>query len=210
MPSTAAEQQDAPAIAAVEVAATNEEAVSLTVPIDGADDGACAAKAREQGGGAAEGAGAAAAPSATGTSSADKWKRTRGHPLYPQLLDTLMKNSEEGLSPSVRALREPRQMEPPTEQLDSKDMTDSIDDFVKGTLHGIAQNTKAQNQNLGSLRAAGSSLLAALEQPLDKRMQAATATGPQPSQQDLKRLFMEASAKIQQNRATRGSKRARH
>ena len=210
MPSTA-EQENAPAIAAVAVAATNEEAVSLTVPIDdGADNGTCAAKAREQGGGAAEGAGAAAASSATGTSSADKWKRTRGHPLYPQLLDTLMKNSEEGLSPSVRALREPRQMEPPTEQLDSKDMTDSIDDFVKGTLHGIAQNTKAQNQNLGSLRAAGSSLLAALEQPLDKRMQAATATGPQPSQQDLKRLFMEASAKIQQNRATRGSKRARH
>eukprot|EP01045_Picozoa_sp_COSAG04_P036966 COSAG04_NODE_9229_length_884_cov_5.649682_2_plen_62_part_00 len=59
MPSAAAEQEDAPAIAAVEVAATNEDNVSLTVPIDGADDGAVDAPSQAEGG-EGEGAGAGA------------------------------------------------------------------------------------------------------------------------------------------------------
>lgn len=45
--------------------------------------------------------------------NAERWRRTRGHPLYPQLLSTLAENSLEGLPPAIAALRQPRVMESP-------------------------------------------------------------------------------------------------
>jgi hypothetical protein len=57
------------------------------------------------------------------------------------------------------------------------DITDSVDDFVKDVMHGIAENTESQRKAREELQAAGSDLLAALEQPLEQRMQEGANNG---------------------------------
>ena len=75
-----------------------------------------------------------------------------------------------------------------------------MDDFVKDVMHGIAENTESQRKAREELQVAGSDLLAALEQPLEQRMQEGASSGSmQPakrSQQDMKAMFMEATTAI--------------
>jgi hypothetical protein len=147
---------------------------------------------------------------------AKRWQRTRSHPLYPQLVRAIAENSMEGLPPDVAADRQPRVMAAPLpEQYDSADMTDSVDFFVKDKIHNIARNTEAQRKARTELENVGKQLLASLEQPVEHRLQTlsgsgtsgGTSTAPKRSQEEMKQLFMVASAKIQQERKQRGKKK---
>jgi|EP01046_Picozoa_sp_COSAG06_P000883 hypothetical protein len=151
---------------------------------------------------------------------AERWLRTRSHPLYPQLVNTIAENSIEGLPPQVAAARQPRVMAPPLTEEDAAavEITESVDFFVKDTLHHIAQNTEGQRNARIQLEAAGAQLLAELDQPVEHRMQggdggeaaaAAAAAAPKRTQEDMKRLFMDASAKIQRERKERGKNKNR-
>lgn len=161
----------------------------------------------------------AAVPAGTGQNSdaeAKRWERTRSHPLYPQLVQTIAENSMEGLPPTVAAQRQPRLMAAPLpEQYDSADMTESVDFFVKDKIKHIAENTEAQRKARAKLESVGKKLLASLEEPVEQRLQTLSAgaagggaaAAPKRSQEEMKQLFMAASAKIQQERKQRGKKK---
>ncbi len=147
---------------------------------------------------------------------AKRWQRTRSHPLYPQLVRTIAENSMEGLPPDVAAERQPRVMAAPLpEQYNSADMTDSVDFFVKDKIRHIARNTEAQRKARTELENVGKQLLASLEQPVEDRLHTLSGGGtgwgksavPKRSQDEMKQLFMVASAKIQQERKQRGKKK---
>eukprot|EP01043_Picozoa_sp_COSAG02_P019266 COSAG02_NODE_921_length_15917_cov_4.428057_14_plen_239_part_00 len=147
---------------------------------------------------------------------AKRWQRTRSHPLYPQLVRTIAENSIEGLPPDVAAGRQPRVMAAPLpEQYNSADMTESVDFFVKDKIHNIAQNTEAQRKARTELENVGKQLLASLEQPVEHRLHTLSGGGAgcgtsavsKRSQDEMKQLFMVASAKIQQERNQCGKKK---
>ena len=101
-----AEQQALVAAADPSNTDADTEAVLGTLEAAAADDAAAAAAG-------ADGGAAAATRQKGAKDDAERWHRTRGHPLYPQLLSTLAENSLEGLPPAIAALRQPRVMESP-------------------------------------------------------------------------------------------------
>lgn len=115
------------------------------------------------------------------------------------------------------AQRMPRVMAPALpDQFNSKEMTESVDFFVKDKIHNIARNTEAQRKARTGLETVGKQLIASLEQPVEHRLQTLSggggaagdmSAGPKRSQEEMKQLFMVASAKIQQERKKRGTKK---